>query len=844
MYTVAWGCLTDRKWKMSRKRKKRAADIHKSYPKALQSEKPSSHWLVFLGLASIIIITLLVYTPAIRGDFIWDDDQYVSENPLLKSASGLGKIWSLRLITAPDNRSYLISNTPQYYPLVFSTFWLESHLWDQSNPTGFHVVNVLLHIANALLVWLICHRLGFRWAYLAALIFALHPVEVESVAWIAERKNVLSGLFYLLTLLSFLRFDKTRRKVFYFTALGCFVLALLSKTVTCTLPVILLLILWLRHRRLSWSDLPRLIPFFVVGAVFGLFTAYLERYKVGAVGPEWEIAFWQRWVIAGRAVFFYASKLLWPVNLTFIYPRWNPDGFSLLGLLWPAAAIALTLVLWSRRKSIGRAPLVAWAGFVITLFPALGFFNVYPFRFSFVADHFQYLASIFCITLFVGLGHGLYKRIYPQGFKFLVFPSVRILLISTVLLLLGYLTYAQALMYQDVESLWKTTIRRNPGAWMAWNNLGVLHTKQGNYVRAIQYLTKSLESRSRYPEAYNNRGSAYYKKGDYDRAIRDFDQAIKLRHRYSSAYSNRGAAYSARGDFELAIRDLDQAIEFNPSYARGYYNRGNAYFGKGKYDRAIGDFSETIRLNPSFVEAYNNRGAAYSARGDYELAIRDLDQAIALKPMLAEAYSNRGVAYSAKGDYDQAIRDFDKVIELEPGQVNEYNNRGLAYRRKGDYDQAIRDFEQVIELNPENALAHKNIGQTLIRQGKPKEAVSHYRRALELRADWLEVLNNLAWILATCEDAEIRDGAQAVRLAERACDLTDYEFPAMLDTLGAAYAETGQFDQAVQTAQNAFQLALASKNAVRAKNIQNRLELYKANRPYRESFSLEAPTRR
>ncbi len=219
-------------------------DVRKSYPKALQSKRPFSHWLIFLGLASIVIITLLVYTPAIRGDFIWDDDQYVSENQLLRNSSGLGKIWSLRLITKPDGQRYFISYTPQYYPLVFSTFWLESRLWDQSNPTGFHVVNVLLHIANALLVWLICRRLGFAWGFLAGAVFALHPVGVESVAWITERKNVLSSLFYLLALLSYLRFDTTKRKAFYFTALGCFVLALLSKTVTCTLPAILLLMLW------------------------------------------------------------------------------------------------------------------------------------------------------------------------------------------------------------------------------------------------------------------------------------------------------------------------------------------------------------------------------------------------------------------------------------------------------------------------------------------------------------------------------------------------------------------------------------------------------------------------
>ena len=787
---------------MSAKRRKLVPDIRKSYPKALQSERSSSHWLVFLGLASIVIITLLVYVPAIRAGFIWDDDAYVSENPLLRNLSGLGKIWSLRLITKRDGHRYLTSYTPQYYPLVFSTFWLESHLWEQSNPSGFHAVNVLLHIANALLIWLICRRLGFEWAYLAALIFALHPVEVESVAWITERKNVLSGLFYLLAMLAYLRFDESRRKAFYFTALACFILALLSKTVTCTLPVILLLLLWLRHRRVSWSDLLRLIPFFAAGAFLGMFTAYLERHQVGAVGVEWQIAFWQRWVIAGRAVFFYASKLLCPIRLTFIYPRWNPGEFPVLGLLWPAAAIALAAALWYWRKSIGRAPLVAWAGFIITLFPALGFVDVYPFRYSFVADHFQYLASIFSIALFIGLAHGLYKRIYPQGFKFLVFPGVRIILTSVVLLLLGYLSYAQAAMYEDLEILWQKTIRNNPGAWMAWNNLGTVYNEQGRY----------------------------------DWAIRNFGRAIELNPRHAEAYNNRGAAYHSKGDYDQAIRDLTKAIDLNPSYARAYHNRGIVYGKQGRYDLAIRDSTKAIDLNPSYVEAYNSRGIRYGQKGESELAIRDFNQAIDLNPRSAKAYSNRGLAYRMQGEYKLAIGDFNKAIRLNPKLALAYSNRGLAYMRTGNYVRAALDFDQAIKLNPRDALAHRNMAQTLIKLGRAKEAVNYYSRALQLRADWPEVLNKLAWILATHEDAEIRNGAQAVRLAERACQLESYKRASSVDTLAAAYAEVGQFDQAVKTAEKAMQLARAAKSEKLAKDIRNRLELYKAKRPHRELF--------
>jgi len=744
-----------------------------------RAKSTSSKWLIYLGLAAIVLATLIAYLPAIRGGFIWDDDQYVSENRLLGNFSGLGKIWSLGRTATSDEHSYLISYTPQYYPLVFSSFWLESRLWGQSNPTGFHVVNVVLHIGNALLVWVICRRLGFAWGFVAGAVFALHPVEVESVAWITERKNVLSSLFYLLAMLSYLRFDESRGKVFYLTSLSCFVFALLSKTVSCTLPAALMLILWLRHRRLSWSDVLRLIPFFAVGALLGMFTAYLEHYKVGAVGSEWEIAFWQRCVIAGRAVFFYAWKLVWPANLVFIYPRWDPVKFSRLGLLWPAAVIALAVVLWSKRETIGRAPLAAGAGFVITLFPALGFFDVYPFRFSFVADHFQYLASIFCISLLVGLGYSLFKRLCRQVSNFLVVRSARVLLSSIVLLFLGYLTYAQAHIYEDVESLWRTTIRRNPGAWMAWINLGRIVHDKGDLEQAIGDYNKAIELNPTVIEAYNNRGVAYRDKRDYERAIRDFDKIIELDPTYIRGYYNRGVIYGHKGDYEQAIRDLDKAIELH---------------------RSVRDFSGAIELKPKLAEAYNNRGLAYRGKDDYERAIRDFGKAIELVPTFIGAYCNRGVTHNLKGDYEQAIRDFDKAIELNPKNSQAYTERGAAYSAQGSYEEAIRDFERVIKLNPDSAWA----------------------------------CNNLAWILATCPEPRIRDAAEAVRLAERSCDLTDNRVPELLDTLAVAYAELGEFEKAVKTAEKAVQLALDGGKGELAKDIQSRLKLYEEKHPYHE----------
>ena len=661
-----------------------------------KSKGLSPKWLIYLGVAAIVLATLIAYLPAIRGGFIWVDDSYVHKNPVLESPSGLVKIWALRVVSKADGKRYISGYTEQYYPMIFTSFWLESRVWGNQNPTGFHVVNVLLHIANALLVWVICRRLGFGWAYLAAVIYALHPVAVESVAWITERKNTLSGLFYLLSVLWYLRFDKTGRKVFYFASLGGFILALFSKTATCTLPAILLLLLWMRHRRIPWADVLRMIPFFIVGAVLAWFTVHYEYHSVGVANLGWQIDFWRRWVIAGRAVFFYAIKVLWPVNLSHIYPRWNPDEFSWLGLLWPTAVIGLTVGLWAWRKSIGRGPLVAWAGFIVTLFPTLSFFNVYYFHYSFVADHFQYLALLFLLVLFVGLGHSLYKRLC--SFKINIPPSAPVILSSIIVLWLGYLTYADARMYDGLESLWEATIEKNPKAWVAWSNQGNLYLAKGDHKGAIRNYNKAIALDPKNAKAYNNRALAYSGMGENERAMRDFDQALELGSGYSAAYRNRGLLHVTMGNYGQGLRDLDQAIALKPKNAQFYHVRGNAYQAKGELDRAIDDYNQALRLAPRMTEAYNNRGFAYSSQGQLDRAIGDYNKGIELNPKNADAYFNRGNAYGNKGELDHAIRDFSMAIELNPKYAKAYNNRGVAYSNQGEHAKAIRDFEKALRL--------------------------------------------------------------------------------------------------------------------------------------------------
>ncbi len=319
-----------------------------------------------------------------RRGLVWNDSDYVTR-PELRSLHGLGRIW------------FDLGATEQYYPLLHSLFWIQSQLWGK-RPLGHHLVNVLLHLTAVGLLYLILRKLKIPGALLAAGIFALHPVMVESVAWITEQKNTLSTVFYLGALLVYLDFDQTRRSSDYAISLVLFILAMASKTVTATLPAALLVIFWWQRGRLSWRrDVRPLAPWFALGISAGLFTAWVEFTYIGAEGAEFSLSGVQRLLIASRVPWFYAAKLLWPANLIFMYPRWDIDATAWWQWMFPLATVALLSALWHLRRR-WRGPLAACLLFVGTLFPVLGFLNVYWFVFAFAADHLQYLASISLIV--------------------------------------------------------------------------------------------------------------------------------------------------------------------------------------------------------------------------------------------------------------------------------------------------------------------------------------------------------------------------------------------------------------------------------------------------------------
>ena len=364
----------------------------------LPPDKISSFSLppLFFWLA-LFVVTALSYGPAWQGQLIWDDDAHLTK-PELRSLGGLVRIW-----TEPGA-------TQQYYPLVHSLFWLEHRLWGDAT-LPYHLVNIVLHFLGALLFGKVLQQLKVPGAWLGAALFALHPLQVESVAWISELKNTLSGVFFFSALLFYLRFDEAPRRIYYLVALSLFVLGLFCKTTIAPLPAVLLVIFWWQRGKLSFKrDVVPLIPFFVLGIGAGLFTAWVEHRFIGARGEAFHLSLVERILIAGHAFWFYFSKLVWPANLIFIYPRWQISASVWWQCLLPIAALLLFGLLFALRKR-SRAPLAAFLIFAGLLFPALGFINVYPFVYSFVADHFQYLASSAIFSLLAAALTLLFNRL-------------------------------------------------------------------------------------------------------------------------------------------------------------------------------------------------------------------------------------------------------------------------------------------------------------------------------------------------------------------------------------------------------------------------------------------------
>jgi tetratricopeptide (TPR) repeat protein len=538
------------------------------------------------GGVFIVLAVFIAYLPALSGGFIWDDDAYVTQNPLLTAPDGLKRIW------------FSAQHQSQYFPLIFTTLRLEYNLWGL-NPLDYHIVNVLLHSVNALLVWLVLRRLALPGAWLAAAIFALHPVQVETVAWITELKNTESTFFYLLALLAWMKFAGTNAWRFYALTFLLYALALFGKTTACTLPAAMLLVLWLKREPVNWQRWIQLVPFLAAGLAMGLLSIWWEKH-LGNYQAKYGLSFslLQRLLIATHAVWFYAGKLIWPVNLTFSYPLWdiNPgDPWQYAGLL---GCITVAMFLWRWRQALGRGPITAVIFFVAVLSPLLGFIPLFTFLYTFVADHYQYLACLGPIALFAGAATHFSE-------KWRISPSARHALAFFLLLVLAILTWRQAGAYQNLESLWHDTLKKNPGSWMAHTNLGRLLTAQGNLAEAEIHYREALRLKPDNEDVHYNYGNMLARAGRLDEAVTQYRQALQLNPTDPEVYNNLGVIFYQEHRQDEAIACFHEALRYKPDYPDAHYNLGNALFMEHKFDEAVGEYREALRLEPDSVAIKN-----------------------------------------------------------------------------------------------------------------------------------------------------------------------------------------------------------------------------------------------
>ena len=572
-------------------------------------------WFFCLILA---IVTMLAYQPAWHGQLLWDDDNTTTP-PELRSLDGLRRIWFQPRATA------------QYYPLLFSSYWLQQRLWGDS-PSGYHLINLILHIGCVVLVLKILRFLRIPGAELAAIIFALHPVNVETVAWISERKNTLSGIFALAATLSYLKFDDTRSRRSYLLAIGLFVFGLLSKTAIVTLPLAWLVIFWWKRGAISWRrDVVPSIPFFFLSVAAGLITRWFENIGIGYKARILDLSLLDRCLIAGRALWFQLSKLLWPSNLTFVYPRWDINAGVWWQYLFPVGVLGLLVILWSLRRW-SRAPLAGVLIYILLLLPSLGFLNIYFFVYSFVADHWQYLA---CLGIITPCASGIVLLAgRTESWQGWLEPGLTLVLGGVLFVL----TWQQSRMYTDIETLYRTTITRNPACWMAQVNLGNILYKANRIPEAMELFNQAM--RIKPAVAHYSIGNAFMQKSRTSEAIGEYEQALEIDPEYAEAHNNLGSALLLTGRTSEAIIEYEHALRINPGNAATHNNLGNALIQTGRASEAIAHYKEALRITPNSTDAHNNLAAALTQIGRISEAIEEIKAALRINPGDADARNN------------------------------------------------------------------------------------------------------------------------------------------------------------------------------------------------------------
>jgi tetratricopeptide (TPR) repeat protein len=680
----------------SRKRKHEHEPQRKSLPKDAKTGRSTVILLVLLGLIAVGA-TLFAHWPALSAQALsFDDSQYLTENPLVQRPSWASAGRFLREVLKPSTvKGY-------YQPLAMISLMLDYAIAGRpDNLLPFHRTSLILHAANTVLVIVLLYMLfGNPWvAAMVGLLFGVHPMTVETIPWIGERKTLLAAFFALWCLIVYVRYTRRPNWKLWATCLVFYVLALMSKPISTPLPVVLLLLDFWPLGRLSKRAVVEKLPLLAISVAFGVITV-ISQARSGGVEMPTQYPASRIPLILCHNIVFYLYKMAWPTHLSSHYPFPQPmnlsDPMILAGVI--GTCILIPTLLISLRWT--RAFLTGWLIFFVAIFPTMG---VLGFTIVIASDKYAYLPAVGLLLILAWLLKRIWTGGTGAGRVVRQAGMVAVVVVAASLLVTGTRRYLSH--WQTTEALCDYMLVLAPNAYPVYNTRGIAYMNKGDYDQAIRAYTKAIELKSDYAFAYSNRGLAYNDIRDFGRAIRDYAKAIELKPGYAEAYYNRANAYIDMNDFGRAMQDYAKAIELKPDYVEAYYNRGNAYNNMRDHDRAIRDYSRAIELRPDYAEAYNNRGNAYNDLRDFGQAIRDYTKAIELKPDLAEAYSNRGNAYNNMGDFGQAIRDYAKAVELKPNYAEAYHNRAIAHFHLKEYEKAWVDVRMYRRLggtpNPE-----------------------------------------------------------------------------------------------------------------------------------------------
>lgn len=728
-------------------------------PRPKRPDRPAKHLLANLGpwwsaakgwlfAVALVAAVLLTYRPVWRAGFIWDDDLHLTLNPVLAPGGWL--------------TTWMPGTHVNYWPVNSTVYRIQYAIWDL-NPAGYHVVNLVIFALAAIMVWRVLDYLRVPGAMFAAALFALHPVNVESAAWITQQKNTLSLLFTLISLLCYMKFERRGGGWRYALSVGIFVLAALSKGMTLTMWIVLLACAWWQRGRITRRDLVRVIPFLLIGVLMALEEVALQHSSAGRMGVTMRTDdLLSRVAVAGCAVWFYFWKLIWPVNLVFVYPHWNVAKWHLYSLVpfLPGVLLVLLLALgWWKRHTWGRPLLMLMICYVGLLGPVLGFADIYFMRFSLVADHWQYAAMIAPCALFAGLATVLARRWRWSRL------AGRVLGVA-LLAVLANLSFRQSRNYTDMETLWRSVIAGNPDCWLAHGNLGQELDGQGRLAEAV---------------------------AEYNEAIRIYPECIE-------SLNNLGHVFALQGQLDEAIARYRKAIVVNPKNTTIHGNLAAALAACGQLDEAIDEYRIIRDLSP------------------YDLSV--------CLPL--------GVALVNRGRFDEAIVEYRAVLKVAPNYADVHYLLGNALAAQGSFDEAAEHFRKAQQIKPSLLSAQGALDRAILQRERVRSTLIDWRESLRAHPDDVARLNDTAWLLATNPTASIRNGAEAVRLAEQAVRLSGGREPAILGTLAAAYAEAGRFPEAVKTAGQAADLAAQQEKPNLAQSIRVKQALYKAKTPCRQ----------